>query len=225
MTNIFDNLKELQKISVEFTDTTSENAYIAKSYIKRLDDDAILIDPPSVNNIVSIFEINQPIDLIISTQEGIYTGSCIVIGKELSRTSGLLVSYPTNVKFSQRREYIRIKLNTTISLHIKENNYSPDENIVQIVTHDISATGFAYISDKPLNNYYSILAKIQLPYDQNIIETSCDHIYSRKFISHNGSIKYRNAFMFTNISKLDNEKLIKVIFKFQLEQRRREKDL
>jgi len=221
MANIYDLLKELKKIEVEFTDPASKKVYISKSHIKRLDDNTMLIDPPSINNIICNLEINQDIKIVVKNNEGYFTGSCLIMGKELSSTSGIIISYPTNVKFNQRREYLRVALNLDVALHVLENSYNNSEKIIDIVTHDISGTGFSYISDEPLQNYYSILAKISLSEDNEQIETSCDHVYSKKFVTMNKVLKYKNALMYTCMNKYDNDRLIKAIFKFQLEQRKK----
>lgn len=222
MVNIYDYLKELTKIDVEFIDPANSKTYVLKSYIKRADDNAILIEPPTINGIVISLNKGQYIKLHLKTNEGVFSGMSSVVGKELSEISGLIIAYPTNVKFNQRREYIRVPLKLPIDLIIIEDNITTEENVINIITEDISGTGFAYISEKPLDKYYSIRCKIYLnDGNNNPIESSCDHIYSNKHVTPSLSMKYKNALMFVEMSKQDNDRIIKSVFQYQLEQRRK----
>ena len=154
MADIYDHLKELVKIEIVYKNTNTINHY--KSYIKCLDDDRMLIDSPSYRGKSYDIEDNQQILLSLYAEDGVYTGECKVLGKELSKISGLWISYPYNSKHSQRREYLRVNLNVPIDLTIFKDSLRTESTEYRIISKDISGNGFCYICDELLTDYYDM---------------------------------------------------------------------
>ncbi|MFH0702499.1 MAG: flagellar brake domain-containing protein [bacterium] len=216
--SIHDYIKELTKFELEFIDKNG-NYHVLKSYIKSIDQDKILIFPPSHKNVTYNIPDSELINIIICTEDGVYSGESKVIGKELSHTPGLWISYPYNSQLIQRREYVRVPLRINIDLIISENNTSETE--IKIMPENISGKGFCYISDSPLNNYYDIKCKIYLKDEPNKpIISRCEHIYTNP-INIGGKSKYINAFAFIDINLKDVDRIVKACFKYQFEQRKK----
>lgn len=212
--NIYDYLKLLQKIEIGF-ETNNNNYTSLKSYIKDMTDEAILIDPPNSQGVTYNLPVGQMINLIVYIpNNGLCIGESKIIGKELSKISGLWISYPLSSQIVQRREFLRVPMVCKLEISVfKDVNHSQKEEF-NVLTKDISGNGLSYISDEPLNDYYDIICRINL--NNEIIEAKCDHIYSHlTFI--NNEPKYINAFTFVDIPQRDVRKLVQTCFKYQLE--------
>ncbi|EKE04207.1 MAG: hypothetical protein ACD_20C00097G0024 [uncultured bacterium] len=220
MADIYDFIKELAKIDIEFEDR-EDKFYSLKSYVKRVEENRILIDTPSHKGTTYHIPIGQVISLGIHAQDGIYLGESKIIDKELSSISGLWICYPYYTQHVQRREYLRVPLSIEAEIILFENIEKTKRRTQKIKIRDISGSGFSYFSTKPLLQYYDIECKIYLnDSDDEPIISRCEHVYSNKLTSDNET-KYINAFAFIDIPQKDVERLVKASFKYQVELRRR----
>jgi c-di-GMP-binding flagellar brake protein YcgR len=221
MSDIYDYIKELTKFDIEFQDENN-NFYSLKSYIKSVDSDRILIDTPGKNGKNYNLKDGQSVNILIYSEEGVLSGDSVVIGKEISSTPGIWISFPFNSYNIQRREYLRVPLNININMIIHTDRLKTDKKEFSVIANDISAKGFSYFSDEPLKNYYDIDCWFNLDdgIEENIF-AQCDHIYSTHQIEAGRNIRYINGFAFHNIKPEFEERIIKKSFKYQLELRKK----
>jgi len=219
MEDIYNHIHELAKFEFVFNDE-NEVPHRLRSYIKSLDEDRILVAPPvgHQGKVVPVRD-NQKFKIIISTEDGVYSGDSYVLSKEISQTPGLWISYPHNSRHCQRREYIRVPLNVDFELIIYRDSARTIQESNRFVTRDISGRGISFISDSLLDGYYDISCKIFLPDGHQPIESSCEHIYSKQMPD---SSKYINALAFIDIDEYSSERIIKEVFRYQLEQRKKQ---
>ncbi|MEI7474881.1 MAG: flagellar brake domain-containing protein [bacterium] len=220
MNDIFDQIKELTKLDVDYSD--EENHYYGlKSYIKRVEEERLLVDPPCHKGKVYTFHDGQMINITISTSMGVFSGECKVIGREISTISGLWITYPLSNKHVQRREFVRVPMKKDGELIIYTTPSKKEVITIPFKTKDISGKGFSYISNDPLKNYYDIECKLKLdPFSNSFIKSRCDHVYSKATMI-NGEAKYINAFAFTELTNKDVETIVRECFKGQLELRKK----
>ena len=215
MTDIYDFITELAKIDVEFQDKNGR-FYCLKSYIKRLEDNNILIETPTVKGISYNLPIGMKISITIFVDDGVYMGESHVIGKELSSISGLLISYPVFTQQIQRREYLRVPLNLEVEMSFYLDKTR--KKIHKVRLRDISGSGFSYISYTPVGQYYDVTCKINL--DNDPIISRCEHVYTKQATIHEES-KYIHAFGFVDITQKNVERIVKASFKYQVELRKK----
>jgi len=221
MPDIYDFIKELASFELEYVDD-NDNYHCVNSYIKRVEDDYILIAPPQKNNLVHNISDGVEINIIFKTENGMYSAISNVIGKQLSEMSGVKISYPGNSQFTERREFIRVPVDFRVEvIKFADNTYLNAENFF-VQTRNISGSGLCYISDRPLDNYYDVHCKIYVENEQEPLYVKCDHIYSKK-IKINNEKAYLIALNFVDISEENLAKLVKTCFKYQIDNREREK--
>ena len=216
--NIYEYLKLLQKIEVEFE--SDNNKYTSlKSYIKSMTDEGILIDPPGKDSLTYNIPVGNTLKIFVYVDNGdILLGECIVTGLELSTISGIWISYPLTSQLIQRREFVRVplRLKSVITLY-KDINYQ-EKTVFEVLTRDISGNGLSYISDNSLDDYYDINCQLFLNNEENPLNIRCEHVHSSITVVNN-SHKFINAFTFIDLPQQDVKKIVQECFKYQLKLR------
>lgn len=219
MNDIFDHLKELTKLDVEFSNENTHYSFL-KSYIKCVEQDRILIDPPSFKGTVYPIYDGQLITITINTNSGVYSGECKIIERDLSTISGLWITFPLSSKQIQRREFLRVPLKKNVEITLFRTAEKTENIKLNVETKDISGKGISFFTDSPLENYYEIECNFSIDNSDHKIWSRCEHIYSKEtFI--NGKIKYLNALAFIELTNKNIELIVRECFKYQLEMRKR----
>jgi c-di-GMP-binding flagellar brake protein YcgR len=222
MVDIFNYLQEYKKIEVIYKDKTGLPHQLS-SHLCKIKEDKILISPPEIRGKVLNIDDGSTIKIIICTEHGIFSGNSTVLAKELFEASGLWISFPFNSQHCQRREYLRASVHLEFELTIFKDKDRNERIVKKYITKTLSGRGLNFASDEPIEDYYDIHCKIFLKDgSDSTIESACEHIYSKK-INISGEIKYLHAMAFSSILESEIDKLVKVCFKYQLEQRRNEK--
>lgn len=220
MADIYDFIKELTKFDIEFKGDDGK-AHSLRSHIKSVDEERILIDTPSRNGKTIKIKDGQTVNIVICSEEGVFLGESNVIGKEISSTPGLWISFPLNNYQIQRREYLRFPLKVEMVMTIHEDRSATSIREFSVVTNDISASGFSYFSEEPLTNYYDIECRFNIDDGiDEVITSKCDHIYSTHQVIAGRKIRYINGFAFADLRPDFVERIIKKSFKYQIEQRK-----
>lgn len=219
MSGIYEYLNELRKIELEVKGPNEEQL-VLRSYIKSVLDDKILIDAPSKKNVNYNIPDGKEIEIIIQGEDGVYSGTCTVIGKEISGISGIWISHPLNSKRVQRREYVRVELDLSIAISLIKTADNEDKDTFDVKVQNINGKGFSFLSNKPLNAYYDIFCQFKLnDGNDQIIKTRCEHIYSDVKMVH-AEMLYKHALAFIDLDDNSTERIVKECFKYQLDERK-----
>jgi len=222
MPDIYDFIKELAVFELEYIDSY-DNYHCLNSYVKRVNEDHILISPPQKNNLAHNLSDGQEISIIFKTEKGTFSAVSNVMNKQLDSMSGLRISFPYNSQFTERREFLRVPLNLKVEvIKYLDKTYMNMETF-NIQTRNISGSGLCYISDSPLENYYDVHCNIYLDYEKEPISIRAEHIYSKK-VKINNEKTYLTAISFAGISEEDVSRLVKTCFKYQIDNRDRNKN-
>jgi len=212
---MFGFIKELGKIDVEYND----NKF--RSYIKSVESDYILIDFLFYKGSEYNIPAENWITVNFKEKAGIYSGNCQILGRDNSKLPGLKISYPTDIKFVQQREYVRVPLKLKAEIVVFPEIEDEEIKVQEINTLDISGSGFCFISEKPLEKHSKIIGVIYLTNPaEKPIEISLKHVYSRTFFA-NGKEMYKNAFTFNELEEKLQDKILKEIFLYELELRKK----
>ena len=217
MPDIYDFIKELASVEIEFTDG-NDNYYCLKSHIKSVEEDYILVNPPHKDNKAINIPDGQDININFKTENGIFSAEAKVIEKQLGDISGLKVSFPLNAKLTERREFLRVPLNLKAEIIKFSDSTGLNTETIEVTTRNVSGSGLCYISDEPLDNYYDVHCKVYLEQDEEPVYARCDHLYSKK-VRVNNEKAYLTALTFTGISDENVAKLVKACFKYQINSR------
>jgi len=212
---LYNHLKELEPLKIEFTDK-DDKYHRLSTYIKRVDGDYILINPPETGGILYEVPDNSRINLIFTRNDGVLIAQCEFLGKQLGVQSGIKISYPYDTQVLERREYVRVplKLRTKISYYAKRD--SVEKESVYVVTRNISGSGMCFFHPDSMENLHDIQCKIFLN-DGNPkpVAVKCDHVYSKKARVKN-KLYHLIALKYRSVSEEDSARIVKECFKYQI---------
>lgn len=139
----------------------------------------------------------KEIEINIYSEDGIYNATSRILSSNyLNETTFYMLSFPSNIKHSQRREYLRADIHTDFALTLEFDGTEIDKIIAQ--TQNICAKGLAFISDKQMGAYTKL--KVELYLEGKTIKTTAELVYSNP-IRVNNTFKFLTALTFTDISK------------------------
>jgi len=218
---MFGFIKELGKVELEF-DFEGEKI-VFKNYIKSIMQDYLLIDSLFYNGVEFTLPEKKWLKAKFKDNGGVYIGNCQILGKDTSKFPGIKISYPQNISFIQQREFVRVPLRLRVELVVFPMASAENEDIevIEEETLDISGSGFCIVSEKPIKLHSKIIGVIYLNHAKDHqVEVNLLHVYSRPFQAA-GKEVYKNAFTFIDISDIHKEKILKDIFLYELELRRK----
>ena len=139
----------------------------------------------------------KEIEINIYAQDGVYNATSRILSSNyLNETTFYMLSFPSNIKHSQRREYLRADIETDFAMTVEFEGTQVDRIIA--TTKNICAKGLAFISDKQMNAYTKLDIELFLAGKQ--INTHAELVYSNP-IRINNSFNFLTAVTFTDISK------------------------
>lgn len=224
MVDIYNQFKDFKSFEVMFYDTNSELQKLFCT-VKSIENTRIIINTNNEKNKNVIADIGSELKLYIYTDSGIYSA----VSKVLLCTKGIMnteyvITYPTNSRHSQRREYFRADILTdfnieaTLSMedHTEKEN-DDDKFSVAGKTKNICGKGMSFVSNKPFPECSSI--QISLNFKERKVDTTAGLVYTKQIMVDNRP-KYIHAFTFINISKKNIDFIVKKCFLHQLNLRK-----
>lgn len=139
----------------------------------------------------------KEIEINIYSQDGIYNATSRILSSNyLNETTFYMLSFPSNIKHSQRREYLRADIETDFAMTLELNGVQVEKIIT--TTKNICAKGLAFIADKQMGPYSEL--DLTLFLNGKEIQTKAELVYSTPIRIEN-TFKFLTAITFTTISK------------------------
>lgn len=139
----------------------------------------------------------KEIEINIYAEDGVYNATSRIISSNyLNETTFYMLSFPSNIKHSQRREYLRADIKTDFALSVNFEGEETDKIIA--TTKNICAKGLAFIADRQMSAYTTLDVELFLAGKE--IKTKAELVYSTP-IRINNSFKFLTALTFTTITK------------------------
>lgn len=139
----------------------------------------------------------KEIEINIYAQDGIYNATSRILSSNyLNETTFYMLSFPSNIKHSQRREYLRADIETDFAMTVDFEGTQIDKIIA--TTKNICAKGLAFIADRQMGAYTGL--DVELFLEGKVIKTRAELVYSTP-IRINNTFKFMTAVTFTTISK------------------------
>lgn len=139
----------------------------------------------------------KEIEINIYAQDGVYNATSRILSSNyLNETTFYMLSFPSNIKHSQRREYLRADIETDFSMTVMLEG-TEVEKIIS-TTKNICAKGLAFIADRQMSAYTSL--EVDLFLEGKEIKTKAELVYSTP-IRINNTFKFLTAVTFTTIKK------------------------
>lgn len=139
----------------------------------------------------------KEIEINIYSQDGVYNATSRIISSNyLNETTFYMLSFPSNIKHSQRREFLRADIEADFSMRVLFDG-TEVEKIIS-TTKNICAKGLAFVSDRQMTSYSRLVVNLFIAGKE--IETDAQLVYSTP-IRVNNTFKFLTAVTFTTISK------------------------
>jgi len=139
----------------------------------------------------------KEIEINIYAEDGIYNATSRIISSNyLNETTFYMLSFPSNIKHSQRREYLRADIETDFSLALSFGQEVV--NVINAKTKNICAKGLAFFADKQMAAYTKL--QVELFLNDKVIKTGAELVYSNP-VRVDNTFKFLTALTFTDISK------------------------
>lgn len=138
----------------------------------------------------------RDVEINIYAQDGIYNAKSTILSSNcLGEKVFYKLSFPTNIKHSQRREYLRADIKTEFYMKIED-----DEDTLNInaTTKNLCAKGLCFISDKLITTYSKISVELYLK--GQAIQTHAELVYANP-VRMDNTFKFLTAVTFTDIPK------------------------
>lgn len=139
----------------------------------------------------------KEIEINIYAEDGIYNATSRILSSNyLNETTFYMLSFPSNIKHSQRREYLRANIETDFALKV----FFDDTEVEKIIstTKNICAKGLAFVADRQMKAYTKLDVDLFLAGKE--IKTEAELVYSTP-IRVDNTFKFLTAVTFTTISK------------------------
>lgn len=139
----------------------------------------------------------KEIEINIYSQDGIYNATSRILSSNyLNETTFYMLSFPSNIKHSQRREYLRAEIEADFAMRVMFDGQEFEKIIA--TTKNICAKGLAFIADKQMGAYTEL--EIALFLAGKEINTKAELVYCTP-IRINNAFKFLTAVTFTDITK------------------------
>ncbi len=209
MADIFEEYKNLKSFEVEFFDEVYLHRIMCK--IKNIEPEKMLIVSENNKTGDAKPKVGTNLTLNVYSENGIYSSiSRVLEVREEDDITVYAISYPTQNKVNQRREYFRADLKIPFKMTIIRSN---KEDIIEGETVNICGKGICIKTTKPFLPYKSI--DVVINFKNREIKTGAEYVYSRT-LAENGRPVFNHAFILTTIEQKDIDFIVGQCFLYQL---------
>ena len=209
MVDFLEEYKNLKSFEVEFFDEVYMHRIMCK--IKNIEPERMLIisENSKTGNVKP--KIGTNLTLNVYTENGIYNSISRVIDViEENDITTYAITYPSQNKITQRREYFRANLKIPFKMTVLRKDKS---EVIEGETINICGKGICIQTNRPFLPYSSI--NVDINFKNYSINTDAEFVYTRT-ISENGRPAFQHAFMLTTIQQKDVDYIVGQCFLYQL---------
>ncbi len=209
MADIFEEYKNLKSFEVEFFDEIYLHRIICK--IKNIEPDRMLIVSENSKTGDNKPKVGTNLTLNVYSENGIYNSLSRVIDvKEEGDTTVYAISFPSQNKVTQRREYFRANLKIPYVMNVRRKDKN---DLLEGLTINICGKGICIQTSKPFLPYDNI--DLLLNFKNKSISTGAEYVYTRTS-AENGRPAFQHAFVLTTIAQEDIDFIVGQCFLYQL---------
>jgi len=211
LTEFLNYLNKIKRFEISF----GQKRYYCD--IIAISDDKIRVTYPIYQGKSPQLNISDKIDVFLYCEGGIYSAQTEVLVLEYEPDGAKImeISYPKEVKHSQRREYLRAKIEAPYLLKCTLEN--GENRTFEGNCRNICGKGVNFLLKEQLKECVS--AQIELKVNGRKILSSAQLVYSQPILT-GEALSFSTAFILTSIDNDDMEHIIKECFLFQLQERR-----
>lgn len=216
MLDLYNQFKEFKSFEVVFRDKNKKPQKLICS-VKSIENNSVILIANNEKNKNVFASTGDELKLFIYTENGIYSAvSKVILATKNLVSTEYVISYPTNSKHSQRREYFRADLSVNFSMEIEQMD-SDEKLYISAFTKNICGKGMSFISKEPFLDYKAI--NLVLSVEDKKIHTVADLVYSKPILINNRQ-HFIHAFTFISISQKNIDFIVKKCFLYQLDLRK-----
>lgn len=165
-----------QKISIKRSYTDDTLSY--PSYVKDVCEDYVFVD--LISNAGTLIPIREDaeVEVILTNSQGAWQGVSTVWEVVKNDLGGIWLTFPEDLKLIQERQFLRLE--TVLPVTFFATNLFYQIELVKGYTKNISGSGVAVITDKPLNKFRKLsidlsFGDIKIISDVKFVHTRKDH--------------------------------------------------
>ncbi len=209
MTDIFEEYKNLKSFEVEFFDEVFLHRIMCK--IRNIEPDRMIIVSENSKTGDAKPKVGTNLTLNVYADNGIYNSLAHVLDVyEDGDVTVYAISYPTQNKINQRREYFRADLKIPFKMTI---NRKGTQDVIEGETVNICGKGVCIKTSKPFLPYNDI--SLVINFKNRTINSDAEYVYSRTTVE-DGRPVFNHAFVLTTIDQSDVDFIVGQCFLFQL---------
>ena len=209
MVDFLEEYKNLKSFEVEFFDEVYMHRIMCK--IKNIEPERMLIISENSKTGDVKPKTGTNLTLNVYTENGIYNSISRVIDViEENDITTYAITYPSQNKITQRREYFRANLKIPFKMTVLRKDKS---EVIEGETINICGKGICIQTNRPFLPYSSI--NVDINFKNYSINTDAEFVYTRT-ISENGRPAFQHAFMLTTIQQKDVDYIVGQCFLYQL---------
>lgn len=139
----------------------------------------------------------KEIEVNIYAQDGVYNATSRILSSNyLNETTFYMLSFPSNIKHSQRREYLRADIEADFAMRVEIEGTEMAKIIS--TTKNLCAKGLAFLADRQMTAYTDIHVTLFLAGKE--INSAAELVYCTP-VRVGNTFKFLTAVTFTTISK------------------------
>ena len=207
--DFLDEYKNLKSFEVEFFDEVYMHRIMCK--IKNIEADRILIVSENSKTGDIKPKVGTNLTLNVYSENGIYNSLSTVTSLEEDEDYTIYsITFPSQNKVTQRREYFRANLHIPFTMKVLRKDKT---DIIEGETVNICGKGICIQNSKPFLPYDKI--DLNINFKNHAITTNAEYVYSRT-VADNGRPAFQHAFMLTTIAQEDIDYIVGQCFLYQL---------
>lgn len=195
--------------------------YNVQHYTSRIEErlpDRLVLAMPMSKGYPVLLESNREFYGKVFTDTGVYWFRSVYYNKRMQPLPVWIVSLPYDIKKIQQRAFVRfdVALPASISFMLSPDQEEP--TTIKTVTKDLSGGGVQVVSEMPLHLGTKLQVEVEVP-EHGLVQAVGEVI--RVFRPVSDRKLFWLAVKFTDIQENARDKIIRFIFKKQLEQRQK----
>ena len=187
------------------------------SRVEEVDEGKLIIAMPMSKGLPVMLENGGGFYAKVFAETGIYGFNSSLLQKRISPLPVWIVSIPKEMKKIQQRAFVRLDVSLPVTLEY-DTEADDEPVLMKASTKDIGGGGLQLITEQPLQIGKNFLVYIELP-DNEAIQAKIEIVRCYKPMEDRDL--YWSAVKFVEINENYRDKIIRFIFRKQLEQRQK----
>ena len=209
-------MKINQRLEIMLTNGDQAERY--SSRIEEVTDEHLLIAMPMSKGYPVFLPLDENINIRIVDNGTVYQFTCTLVSKRLHPLPVWVVTRPREIIKVQQRSFVRVRTSLPVEISIFDDETAQFSNPFQARSRDLSGGGIQLVSKEALDLAMKVQLAFELP-EAGPIVVNGEVVRIEK--PHHDRDIFWIGIKFLDLAERERSKIIRYIFKKQLEERRK----